>query len=235
MDKLQLYRGNDEHIGPFTFHCPTLNEIVDYGELSFFSLAYHLCSIPTDYMSELEDQGIKYEDVDEYEFFLVSLWGTISNDDVSIILPDFKPEDMVLAQREDQLVRWDESSNYVFDKSTYKELTTALRDLCGFKYAPKIAGNALTREKLIEIDRIKKKKSNKNTNESTLFPLISSMVNCADFKYNHRDVWDMPFFAFMDSVKRVQAVRTAHEMCTGGYFGVKLADVKQYTNWMRSL
>ena len=71
MDKLQLYRGRDvillsdkDSTNPtgITLHSPTLGEICDYGESQFFSLAYYICSIPTDYMDELEDAGIKYED-----------------------------------------------------------------------------------------------------------------------------------------------------------------------------
>jgi len=45
----------------------------------------------------------------------------------------------------------------------------------------------------------------------------------------------MPFFAFMDSVRRIQAVKVAHEMSTGGYFGLKLSEVKEYLDWMRDL
>ncbi len=236
MDVLQLYRGRDGYIGPLVFHGPTLGEICDYGQIKFISLVSHICSIPTDYMSELEDKGIRYEDIDEYEFFLTSLWPSLSSNSVSIVFPDWEPEKMVLGQRKDELVRWNQETNFVFDKQLYKEMTDTLRKFCGLKYAPRIAGNELTREKMIEIDRIKKrKKASSKKEDEYLFPLISAMVNCSEFKYNHEEVWNMPYFAFMDAVKRVQANRTAKAMTTGGYFGVKLSDVSEYTDWMRSL
>lgn len=236
MDILQLYRGQDSHIGELEFHGPTLDEICNYGQLRFISMVSHICSIPTDYMSELDAKGIRYEDLDEYDFFVTSLWTSLSHEKVSIIFPNWYPENMDLGQRQKEFVRWDQKTNFVFDRQLYKEMTNTLRKFCSLKYAPRIAGNELTREKMIEIDRIKKrKKANQKGDDEYLLPLISSMVNCSEFKYNHAEVWQMPFFAFMDSVKRVQLNRTAKAMTTGGYFGVNLSEVSEYTDWMRSL
>lgn len=246
MDKLQLYRGRDvillsdkDSTNPtgITLHSPTLGEICDYGESQFFSLAYYICSIPTDYMDELDDAGIKYEDLDDYEFFIVTLFKNLQDVNLSILLPNFNPSKLELSQHIEtkELVRIDYDSEFVFDKTLYLELTKTLRDLFGFKYQPRYAGTPLTRQKMIEVARQQKLQSKNKKAESVLLPLISSMINCAEFKYNHSEVWDMPFYAFMDSVRRVQAVRTANEMYTGGYFGIKLSEVKEHLNWMRPL
>ncbi|HAH70473.1 MAG TPA: hypothetical protein DCL74_01650, partial [Succinivibrionaceae bacterium] len=121
------------------------------------------------------------------------------------------------------------------DQTVYQELVSTLRKIFGFKYNPKIAATPLTRKMMIrEARECRKILANKKP-KSTLMPLVSTMVNIADFKYTHDEVWDMPFFAFMDSVKRVQAVRMAAAMYTGGYFGLKLSDVKEYLDYARPL
>lgn len=238
MDELSLYRGRDGVIGNVSFHSPTLGDICDYGESKFFSLTGLICSTPYDFMVELDEKGIRYEDVDEYDFFITSIFSALSTQDIQIIFPNVFPDRMELFQKDDtnESVRVDPETGVMIDGKTYLQIVSLLRKMCGFKYDIKYAGDEYTRQKMIEFARIKKKRAkNKTTNNSTLLPLISSMVNCADFKYSHHDVWQMPFYAFMDAVKRIQVVRTANQMCTGGYFGVQLSDVKQYIDWMRPL
>ena len=188
-------------------------------------------------LMELDEKGIRYEDVDEYWFFLHSILPSLQSDIVHIILPNLHIESMILgvSKDSDEEIVIDPDHSVTINKDTYVQLTRFLRTMFGFKYEPKIAQNELTRSKMIELAKRKKKKKKQNNDSSVLLPLISSMVNCADFKYSYSDVWDMPFFAFMDSVKRVNANRTSNQMCTGGYFGLKLSDVKDYTDWMRSL
>lgn len=237
MDMLQFYRYGEGKINDLIVRSPTLDEICNQEELNFFSVAAFICSIPTDYMAELDEKGIRYEDVDEYWFFLHSILPSLQSDIVHIILPNLHIESMILgaSKDSDEEIVIDPDHSVTINKDTYVQLTQFLRTMFGFKYEPKIAQNELTRSKMIELAKRKKKKKKQNKDSSVLLPLISSMVNCADFKYSYSDVWDMPFFAFMDSVKRVNANRTSNQMCTGGYFGLKLSDVKDYTDWMRSL
>lgn len=246
MDKLQFYRGrdivlrssaNEDKAAQIILHSPTLGEVCDYGDVRFYSMAYYICSIPTDYMDELEDIGVKYEDLDDYNFFIQTLFKNLKHIDIGILFPNFNTFHFELSQHVEtkELVRIDYENELIIDKSFYLELTKTLRDIFGFKYQPRFAANALTREKMIEVARQQKLLSKNKTPESTLFPLISALVNCAEFKYSHKEIWDMPFYAFMDSVRRVQAVRTAGEMYTGGYFGLKFSDVKEHLNWMRPL
>lgn len=238
MDELSLYRGHDGMIGNVAFHSPTLGDICDYGEHPFFSVAGLICSTPYDFMVELHDDGIRYEDVEEYSFFITSIFSSLSGQNLQILFPNVYPDKMELSVKEgtNELIRIDPSTGVMIDGKTYLQIVSLLRKMCGFKREVKFAGDEYTREKMIEYARIKKKRAkDKPKKESTLLPLISAMVNCADFKYNHHDVWDMPFYAFMDSVKRIQVVRAANQMYTGGYFGIQLSEVKQYLDWMRPL
>lgn len=237
VDLLELYRHGESNINSVILRSPTLNEICDYGEVNFFSMAAFICAIPTDYMVELTDRGIRYEDVSEYDFFIEDILPKLSYDLCHIILPNIHPEQMKYAPIGDGSGRIvvDFEEKVILDQDTYIQVTRAIRKMFGFKYRPKFAQNELTRQKLIEVARRKRDKQQNQPNESVLLPLISAMVNCSDFKYNHEQVWNMSFYAFMDSVKRVNAVRSANQMSTGGFFGIKLADVQEHLDWMRPL
>lgn len=237
IDKLQYYRGNDVKIDDLILRCPTLGEVCDYGDNRFLSMAHHFCAIPTDYMDELDAAGIRYEDLDEYEFFITNIFPSLADMNIGILFPNLNITQMQLVENTEtkEILQVDWSTGFQFNKETYNKLIPTLRNIFGFEYAPKIAGTALTREKMIEAARQQKLMAKNKSHESFLLPLISALINTAEFKYNHREVWGMPFFAFMDSVRRIQAVKVAHEMSTGGYFGLKLSEVKEYLDWMRDL
>lgn len=239
MDILQIYRGKDYTIGNIECHSPILDEVCEYGERNFFTVASLMCAIPTDYMSELDEQGIRYEELDDYMFFITSLFQSLTDEDVKIFYPNMRPSKMDLYQDNatKEIFRKDAETGVRLDKSTYLEMVETLRTIFGFKAQPKIPGDELTRQKMIQYDKLKKNRAKRKptNNESTLFPLVSAMVNCGDFKYDHETVWKMPFFAFMDSVRRVSVVRAANQISTGGYFGVNLSECKKYLDWMRPL
>lgn len=237
MDELKIYRGENDYIGKIEFHPPTLREVVDFGEADFFAMVYQFCAIPYDFMAELDDQGIRYEDIDEYIFFIVNLFESFDEENTKLIFPNLNVGNMSLYQKTDtgEILRVDSETGLAIDQTVYQELASTLRKIFGFKYNPKIAATPLTRKMMIREARERRAMLANKKSKSTLMPLVSTMVNIADFKYTHDEVWDMPFFAFMDSVKRVQAVRMAAAMYTGGYFGLKLSDVKKYLDYARPL
>ena len=77
----------------------------------------------------------------------------------------------------------------------------------------------------------------RNYNSSFLLPLISSLTNCAEFKYRHDDVWTLPIGAFMDSVRRIQKRVNYDNLMHGVYSGcVEVKKIKKEEfNWMGEL
>lgn len=70
-----------------------------------------------------------------------------------------------------------------------------------------------------------------------LVPLVSAMVNCEQFKYDHNTVWNLPIYVFMDSVKRIQKLKNYNQLMQGVYAGT--IDSKTLSqdsfDWMGSL
>ena len=91
---------------------------------------------------------------------------------------------------------------------------------------------------LIEDARDEIERAKREPYHSRLKNLISAMVNCEGFKYDHSQVWDMKINAFMDSVKRISKIKNANLLMQSGYsgFGINLKDINnKELDWLGEL
>lgn len=239
IDNLKLLAGDDVVINKkICLRHPTLREIKDLGESEYYGLISTLCATPSDYKSILFDEfNIDYEELGEFEFF-TSLFHSLDDTDISIILPGIIVENFKLAyDNEDQeICLLDEQNDISINEATYIELVDYLRKFHGFEKHTDKAGNATTKKYLIDRAR-KELKRRKKKEVSVLAPLVSSMVNCEQFKYDHKTVWDLNIYQFMDSVKRIQKIKSADKILQGIYTGnVDSKKISRETyNWIGTL
>jgi hypothetical protein len=94
-----------------------------------------------------------------------------------------------------------------------------------------------TKEIMIEDDKEEQEQWAKKPFQSVLYPMISALTNCPEFKYRFDDVWTLPIGAFMDCVARIQKHKNYNYMMQGIYSGC--VDVKKINkkelNWMGEL
>lgn len=239
IDELKLLRGEDFKIeDKLTIHHPKLSEITDAGEKEYYSAVFTLCSTPSDYKSVLyDDFGVDYETVEDFEFFLM-MWGSISNTRIDIFLPDIHPENyrMVRNNNTDETGLYDPELDIFIGKDLYTSVTDYIRKMHGITKHFDKAGNESTKKYLIKKARKELQKRDEGY-KSTLAPLVSSMVNCSDFKYDHSSVWDLNIYQFMDSVKRIQKLKSVEHITQGVYAGTidqkKIS--KDALNWLGEL
>ena len=123
------------------------------------------------------------------------------------------------------------------DENTYKHIAEYLRLM--FNIYPKVekAKNKATKEAMIWEDEMNLANSKKDSNQSTLLPLVSSCINHPGFKYKLSELKDMGIVQFMDSVQRLQIYESTIALMSGMYSG--MVDVKglgaDAMNFMRSL
>lgn len=124
------------------------------------------------------------------------------------------------------------------DESTYNIIMNYLRNVHNIPKDEKIPANETTKMILIEDAREDFIRNQTKEHHSQLLNLISSMVNCEGFKYNHSQVWDMKINAFMDSVKRISKIKNTELLLQSGYsgFGINLKDIdKKQLDWLGEL
>lgn len=247
VDELKVYRGDDYTIKKgISIHQPTLNEICDYGERAYWNMIYTICSVPADMKWQLDELGIDYTKMSDWELFYNLLYRNITSKMTSIILGDLdlsQHKPIKNTETEEVSLRLiDGDGNIVagseFGEYSYICLTEILRKMHGLKRNDEVPANEITKQILIEDARDEFLRNRNKEWNSQLKNLVSTLINHEGFKFNHHNVWDMKINAFMDAVARVQRINNANLLMQSGYsgFGVDLKKInKEQLNWFGEL
>lgn len=222
IDKLLLISGEPISICEgITLHQPTLGAIRDYGEARFYHTFWTLCSAPWDMPSALDDAGINFMKITEWELFQSMATG-FKKEQTQLIFGelDFTKFKLMKRKNEDgteDIVLYDGKT--IIDEKVYKQFIQYVKAMIGFEHSGKKAGNETTRRLLIEDDRKQKKRNAKKEYESVLFNGIISMVNTEECKYDYRTIFDLTLFQFTKSFQQIQGKKSACALLQGSMSG----------------
>jgi hypothetical protein len=244
-DLLQMYFAMDYQVTEYiTIRQPRIGEIVEMGEEPYYQTIGTLCVIPSDIKSMLWDSGIDWEIISDFELFCL-ISKTLSVEQTRILFGDLDFSKFKLMQRQDnqenvlyQRIGTEENfQDIIIDKMVYQKSIDYIRKL--HRIHPKVehAKNKKTKEILIQLDREDHEAASKRKKESHLFPLISSLVNTAGFKYKKDELKEVGIFEFFDSVMRIQTIKSADALLKGCYSGfVDTSGInKKDLDWTRDL
>ncbi|MEY8393008.1 hypothetical protein D3Z36_10330 [Lachnospiraceae bacterium] len=240
-DELQIYRGQDYFLAPgITIHQPTLDEICDYGERAYWSTIYTLTSTSADLKFQLYDMGMDYTKISDFTLFSNLLAPSCSQPKTSIITGDLDLTKYDLAKRNgsEEIVMYDFEKDLVIDEQLYLKFAEILRRMHGLKRNSQLPANEATKQILIEDAREEYELQKETPYVSQLKNLVSAMINCPGFKYDHTQVWNMKINAFLDSVKRISKITNANLLLQSGYsgFGINLKEIPdKQLNWLGEL
>lgn len=247
-DQLLLYRGHSHKIKDgVIIRVPTLEEICVYGEAAYYSMVYTLCAVGIDLCWQLEEAGIPFDEITDYELFYSVLRSYYSKEQTKILFGetlDFK--NMALCKDENGAIfleqkvtsGQDEILTVTIDEHDYYEIVTYLRAMHNIKRNDAVAGTKSCRMAFIEDAKAAQEAQKPAPRKSYLLPLISTMVNYDGFKRDDQTVWDMNLFAFMDSIRRIDKIRNSNLLLQSGYsgFGIDLKKVnKEELNYLGEL
>lgn len=140
-------------------YIPTVGEILSSDDREYYQMVTTLTSSPYDLMVQLDDMGIDYEQITDFELFML-LFQSLQNKDLSLIFPDLDASPLKPAKNNEngQIVLWDAENGIVIDELIYNEICDALRKI-HFTEKPKYkAGNKEAKKFLIERTRLKQKR-----------------------------------------------------------------------------
>ena len=239
MTDLQLYRGDSLRISDqIVIRQPTLGEIADFGEEQYFSLIHALCGTSSDYMVALDDLGLDYEQISDFQMF-VMLAKQLPQQSTSILLgdlslPDFEYQVSVKDGTERLFCR---KNGVIIDRAIHKQVSDFIRKMHFLKPNHDRGGDAEGKRYLLERERRRMRYAKNKKFQSVLYPIISALCNCESFKFDMDTVWKMRIFAFYDSLRRIQKIQEAKALTAGIYAGninAKKID-KEALNWFGAL
>lgn len=235
-DILQIYMGEELHVGKIALRQPSLREIISIGEESFFGTIHALAATPSDCKSFLWDNGLDWTQVSRLEFFY-TMTRSLTVEQTSVLFGDLDLTAFVLYQREDgDPVMYNQSQDITIDLYAYSHICDYLCKAYHLKQLDVKPGTEFTKRMMIDMDREERARKKNKPFKSALYDLISALVNHPAFKYNIAGVMELTYFQFMDSVRRVQRVHASTVIGAGFYSNVdfKKFDTKTL-DWMRPI
>lgn len=252
MDKLKLLRGDGYKItNRVTIKNPTVGEICDFSEERYWHVISGFTATAYDYRVLLDDQGVDYVGIEDYEMFLM-VAPSFSYEDTKLLLPDIKFEELYKINNTEtgeialgEAIR-DKSGQIVdfkpvIDRYVYHEIADYIRNCHGYERNWLVPGNRMARKILIDDERERLKNEPKKPFKSLLEPLVSSLCNMEGFKYNYDTVWDLSIYAFLDALHRIEKIRISdhtYARLNSGFFDMKKANKAQLNkdlNWKGEL
>lgn len=214
---------------------PTMGEVLD-NEEPYYRLVGMLTALPSDIdmMVLLDDIGVDFADIDEYDLFLM-MFREIAASDTSLVFGDLDLTRFRLAVNEQNgmAVMVNPETGVVIDRAIHADIADTLRAIHHIKKEVKKPGNKEAREFMLERAR-KKLKRRRKEQRSQLEELIVALVNTEQFSYKFAEVRDMTIYQFNESLRQIMHKVDYDNRMRGVYAGtVSVKDLSQDDlNWL---
>lgn len=219
-----------------TIHIPSVGEIYD-NEDQYYAAVFSLIATPYDMMVQLEDAGVDFTKINDFELFMM-LFKQVQQMDTSMIFGDLDLSGFVVVQNEDNgeyLLRNLETGVQI-DRAIHALICKHLRKFLNIPRNDKRPGNEEARKYMLERARLKQKRQARKKRESQLENYIIALVNTEQFPYNYMTVRDLTIFQFYASLLQISHKIKFDNMMIGYYAGtVKGDDLKQQDkSWIKA-
>ena len=223
---------------------PTVGEILE-KETTYFSLVSIMTSTPFQYMVQLDDIGIDYTKITDYEMFQL-FFPMYAQYDISIIFGNLDISDIAMYHDNDTNlnVLYSKKSDIKIDEFVYVQMAKAMRQVNMLKYERKKPKGEHTKKYLLDkerrhlenLERIRKKKGIEYK-QSELEKLVVALVNNNNFKYDYNSVQALSIYNFYQSFQQIQHEINFNNVMRGVYAGTvdtsKLQD-RSCLSWIKN-
>ena len=199
-----LYRDSVPITEDITVRIPTVGEIID-DEDNYYTLVTMLTAQPMDFMVQLDDIGIKYEELSSFDLFLL-LSNGIQGKDTSLVFGDLDMSHFGIGRNTETgaPVLYDDVNDIVIDRVVHTRIALALRTIHHLEAKNKKPGNEEGRKYMLERARAKAQRRKRKSGDSQLEPLVIAMVNTEQFKYGYEETRNLSIYQFNESVRQIQ-------------------------------
>ena len=228
-NKKSLLNATSVDIVPnLSIRIPTVGEILE-DEEHYYNLVSSLTATPFQYMVQLDDMGIDYTQITDYQLFMM-LFPVYAKSDLSLLFSDLDTSDfgIYINQEDNSQVIYSPNNNIIIDELIYNDLADTIRKINLFEKVKSKPGNESARKYLLEKERKKQKRNAKKPKEPYLEKLVIALVNTSEFPYNYETCMDLSIYKFNQSFKQIQQKITFDNTMIGVYAGT--VDTSKMTN-----
>lgn len=228
-----LYKNTYEINEHIKIIIPTVGQIIN-NEDDYYGIISLLTAMPIDLICELDDMGVDFSTINEWDLFLM-IFGGLKTQDTSLVFEglDLSRFEPMVNQQNGNLVLRDDEKDITIDRAIYSYIADVLRKIHHLEKNRRKPGNEEAKKYMIERAKIKRNRKKRKEN-SQLESLIVAMVNTEQFKYNFEQTLDLSIYQFNESVRQIiNKVDYEHKMF-GIYSGsISAKDLKpEEFNWL---
>lgn len=213
---------------------PTVGEILE-DERTYYSMISAFTAGTFQYMVELDDMGIDFTAITDYELFKI-IFPAFAKSDLSLLFGNLDMSDFDIykdnSQRE---FLYSPGNDLEIDEKTYLELADTIRKINLLEKVAYRPGNESARKYLLEKERRKRKRNSRKPYGPYLEKLVVSLVNTSEFPYNYESCMDLSIYKFNQSFRQIQHKIAFDNMMIGVYAGTvdvsRLSD-KNTLSWI---
>ena len=235
-NKKSLLNATSVEIVPnLSLRIPTVGEILE-DEDKYYGIVSSLTASPFQYMVQLDDMGIDYTQITDYQLFMMLL-PMYAQSDLSLLFGDLNTSDfnVYVNQDDDNQVIYSPSNNIVIDELVYNDLSDMIRKINLFEKVKSKPGNESARKYLLEKERKKQKRNAKKPRFPYLEKMVIALVNTSEFPYNYETCMDLSIYKFNQSLQQIQRKIAFDNTMVGVYAGTvdtsKMTD-KDALSWI---
>lgn len=119
---------------------PTVGEILE-DEDKYYNIVSSLTATPFQYMVQLDDMGVDYTQITDYELFMM-LFPTYAKSDLSLLFGNLDTSDFgVYVKQDNSQVIYSPSNDIIIDELVYKDLADTIRKINLFEKVKSKPGN----------------------------------------------------------------------------------------------
>ena len=228
-NKKSLLNATSVEIVPnLSLRIPTVGEILE-DEDKYYGIVSSLTATPFQYMVQLDDMGIDFTTITDYQLFMM-LFPMYAKSDLSLLFGDLDTSDfgIYINQQDNSQVIYSPNNNIIIDELIYNDLADTIRKINLFEKVKSKPGNESARKYLLEKERKKQKRNAKKPKEPYLEKLVIALVNTSEFPYNYETCMDLSIYKFNQSFKQIQQKITFDNTMIGVYAGT--VDTSKMTN-----
>lgn len=189
-----------ENIGVYV---PFVGEVLACED-EYYSLVSMFTAMPIDYLVQLDDAGIDFTAIDEWQMFLLFFNGLKSRD-TRMVLGDLDLSffEIGINEQNGQVVLVDTEHDICIDRLIHSMIADALRKIHHLEKNRRKPANEDAKQYMLERARKKMKRRQKKVEDSQLESLIIAMVNTEQFKYDFEGTLELSIYQFNESVRQI--------------------------------
>lgn len=198
---------------------PTVGEILE-DEQHYYSLISSLTATPFQYMVQLDDLGLDFTTITDYQLFMM-LFPSFAQGDMHILFGELDFSDIIICQnpKNDAPILYSKKNDIIIDEFIYSQLAEYIRKINNLEKENRKPGNEEAKKFRIKLERKKQKRNANKPYEPYLEKLVVALVNRPEFKYNYEQTDNLTIYQFNKSFEQIKTSINFDSTMIGVYAG----------------